>query len=284
MPDSRLPLLVGFIAGAAFSAAGAYLRWRTKPRSLPASNPHAVRDAPAGLPLVQNAVHDMAKLIESLQFRLAEMERLPDDAENQWRALFESVNEDVKGIADYTLDLKLLWQLNGGNPTLRREEVDMHILSNEVLAHLAPTARHAGVQISCQSQPGLPPAYVDRHQMKRVLINLVDNAIHYAANQVDPWVLIRLSAGAGNMVVEVADNGIGIPPENLHKFWEESSKPRDARTIDISGSGLGTVIVRRVVEQHGGKVEVTSSAGLTTFRVVAPLTSPAGSSRFYEQS
>lgn len=260
-----VPILIGI---------GILRRGQTKSRPLTDPHPSTPRPESVALPLVQNAVHDMAKLIEGLQFRLAEMEHLPDEAENQWRKLFEEVNEDVKGIADYTLDLKLLWQLNGSGPTLRREAVDLRTLSDEVLAHLAPTARHANVRLSCQSQAELLRIYVDRHQMKRVLINLVDNAIRYSTNQPEAYVRVTLLTEAGHMVIEVADNGVGIPAEHLQKFWEESFKPRDMRTIDIAGSGLGTVIVRQVVEQHGGKVEVTSSPGLTKFNVVLPLSAP----------
>jgi signal transduction histidine kinase len=258
--------LIGLLSG----VAGWWL-WRTTPPTPTEAQPEAARADTVRLPLVQNAIHDMAKLTENLQFRLAEMEIVPDNDENQWRTLFERVNEDVKGIADYTLDLKLLWQLNGVNPPLRRERVDLRALSDEVLTHLAPTAKRAGVRLITQSQTHLPAAYVDRYQMKRVLINLVDNAIHYCANQAEPRVVVGLSADAVRLLVEVSDNGAGISPENLQKFWEESFKPRDARTIDIPGSGLGTAIVRSVVQQHGGKVEVSSRPGLTKFTIVLPL-------------
>jgi signal transduction histidine kinase len=270
-----LPIAVLTIIGV-LSGVAAFWLWQAIPPapSLVKSDTvksDTLQEDVARLPLVQNAIHDMAKLTENLQFRLAEMEIVPDNDETQWRTLFARVNEDVDAIADYTLDLKLLWQLNGANPPLRRERVDLRTLSDEVITHLIPTAKRSGVRLIVQSQAYLPPAYVDRYQMKRVLFNLLDNAIHYSAQQPEPRVVIGLSADQAWMLVEVSDNGAGIPPENLEKFWDESFKPRDARTIDIPGSGLGTVIVRSVVQQHGGRVEVISQTGLTKFTVMLPL-------------
>jgi two-component system nitrogen regulation sensor histidine kinase NtrY len=106
------------------------------------------------------------------------------------------------------------------------------------------------VHLEQRIAPGLPLARIDAEQIKRVIINLVDNAIE--AMERRGRILVETHHDAGNSVIRVivADDGPGIPPAERDKLFLPyySTKRR--------GSGLGLAIVRRIVAEHGGSIDV----------------------------
>jgi two-component system phosphate regulon sensor histidine kinase PhoR len=113
----------------------------------------------------------------------------------------------------------------------------------------------------------LPRARIGEEDLKTVLGNLVGNAIKYGREGGS----LRVSARAADdsIVVEVADSGIGIEPENLPNLFQEFFREKRAETRDIDGNGLGLAIVKRLVERVGGTIQVESTLGVgSAFRVV----------------
>ncbi len=110
----------------------------------------------------------------------------------------------------------------------------------------------------------------DADQLHQVMVNLLSNARTHtpAGTTVRTSVLTR----DGRAVIEVSDDGPGIPPETLPHVFERFSRADDARAHSVAHStGLGLAIVRAVVEGFGGSATVSSAPGETTFRVELPL-------------
>jgi two-component system nitrogen regulation sensor histidine kinase NtrY len=130
----------------------------------------------------------------------------------------------------------------------RRPLTDLHQVLGDALALY--NGLFQDVRITAESAVGLPPVRVDPEQIRRVIINLIDNAIE--AMERRGAVSVGTSHDASNQVVRitVADNGPGIPPSERDKLFMPyySTKRR--------GSGLGLAIVRRIVAEHGGSIEV----------------------------
>jgi signal transduction histidine kinase len=99
--------------------------------------------------------------------------------------------------------------------------------------------------------------------------NLLDNARKYS--EADQPVTLRASAGAGGLVVEVQDRGIGIDPEDLPRLFTPFFRTDRSRSRASGGVGLGLAMARRIVEAHGGTVSAESRASAgTTLRVTLP--------------
>jgi nitrogen fixation/metabolism regulation signal transduction histidine kinase len=149
-------------------------------------------------------------------------------------------------------------------PAPRTVPADLQQLVSDALALY--TGLFNGVTFERRLHPSLPEVRVDAEQMRRVLINLIDNAIE-AMNRAGT-ITIETSHDAANKFVRliVADNGPGIPDSERDKLFLPyySTKGR--------GSGLGLAIVRRIVAEHGGSIEVSDNAPRgTRFTIELPV-------------
>ena len=117
-------------------------------------------------------------------------------------------------------------------------------------------------------------------RLTQVLLNLVGNAVKYTPNggRVTVSVSTRSDAdtSAGTVVLRVRDTGIGIAPLHLPRVFGKFYRIHDATTMDIPGTGLGLAIAKSIVENHGGRITVESTAGVgSTFVVELPECPPS---------
>jgi heavy metal sensor kinase len=113
----------------------------------------------------------------------------------------------------------------------------------------------------------------DQFQLHRLMLNLVNNAIKYTAE--NGRVEIRLAVEGSEAVLAVADSGIGIAAEHLPHLFERFYRVDEARNRAVGGTGLGLAIVKSIVEAHEGRVEIESTSGKgSVFTVRLPLAGP----------
>jgi len=113
-------------------------------------------------------------------------------------------------------------------------------------------------------QPRLPLAPVDATQMEEVLVNLIKNAMQ--AMTKEGTLTLQTGEGSEGVWLSVADSGGGIPQEQINRIFEPFF------TTKKKGSGLGLMIVQRIIRAHGGRIELESHVGRgTTFRIWLPL-------------
>jgi len=173
-------------------------------------------------------------------------------------------------------DLLLVTRIEAGGLPLDTGPVSVPELIADVARSNAPDAAKQGVRIEVSAGDG-PPLRADQERLHQVLDNLMSNAIKFTARNhpagQERAGLVRLTAAHGDRAwcVEVADSGIGIPPDELGQVFDRFARASNARAASLPGTGLGLSVVRAVTELHGGRVEVDSAEGLgTTFRVYLP--------------
>ncbi|HKF75752.1 MAG TPA: HAMP domain-containing sensor histidine kinase [Candidatus Dormibacteraeota bacterium] len=161
-------------------------------------------------------------------------------------------------------DLRTLALSDTGNLGLSREDVDLDGLVHDTVAAFAATAEAAGIALTGDVDPAAATAHLDPARIRRVLSNLVSNALRHT--RTGGSVRVAARPDGGSVVVTVADTGEGIPPELLPHVFE-----RFVRAEGSPGSGLGLAIARDVVTAHGGSIDIDSSPGAgTTVRVSLP--------------
>jgi two-component system, sporulation sensor kinase E len=134
----------------------------------------------------------------------------------------------------------------------------------KTLELLEPELDNRGLTIRCKLARQLPATPIDANQIQQVLVNLVRNAMQ--AMTKGGTLTLQTGEGPDDVWVSVADTGGGIPEELLNRIFEPFY------TTKKKGSGLGLMIVQRIVRAHGGRIELESSVGRgTTFRIWLPL-------------
>ncbi|MEK7403264.1 MAG: ATP-binding protein [Gemmatimonadota bacterium] len=144
------------------------------------------------------------------------------------------------------------------------EPVDIRRGINDTLTMLTAKSRAKNVNVAVQFADDLPSAHAVGVELNQVWMNLIDNAIDAVAK--GGHVSVTAGQELGRVVVEVADDGAGIPPTVLGRIFDPffTTKPVG------QGTGLGLDIVRRLVQRHEGTIDVTSRPGHTAFRVSVP--------------
>jgi signal transduction histidine kinase len=158
--------------------------------------------------------------------------------------------------------------LESGRPApLRLARTDLGRLLADIVSLLRPSMRRLRVELRADSGPALPPVLVDAAKLRQVLVNLIQNAAEAMAEH-GGHVTVRAGAfpDQESVVVTVEDDGPGIAPDHLGRLFEPFF------TTKLGGTGLGLPISKSIVEQHGGRLEVSSEPGKgTTFLLLLPV-------------
>lgn len=158
-------------------------------------------------------------------------------------------------------DLQDLAAADSGTLRLHPEPLYAADLLDQVAAAHRGRARTAGVHLSTRSAPG-PPVTADPVRLRQATSNLVSNAIRHTPP--GGTVTLRSRQEGNHVLIEVADTGTGISPEDLPLVFDRFWRAEKSRSRQTGGSGLGLAIVRQLTEAHGGTVAVTSVPGTET--------------------
>jgi signal transduction histidine kinase len=141
---------------------------------------------------------------------------------------------------------------------VERAHFDLAELTSSTTEQMRLLAEDKNIALRCEAKQ-----YVrvegDRSRLKQVIVNLVDNAIKYTPDGGHVGVKVYASNGCG--VLEVNDNGVGIPAEALPHIFERFYRVDKARSRQMGGAGLGLSIIKAIVTAHGGQVKVESVEG-----------------------
>jgi len=151
----------------------------------------------------------------------------------------------------------------------KREPVDLAALAHGMLADFRAAAEQAGLTLKAQIAPDLPLVSGDPIHLRRVLDNLLGNALKFtpAGGQI----AVRLGLEDQDLVLEVADTGVGIPSDQLERIFDRFYQVDGSMSRRYGGSGLGLALVKDIAKAHGGSVSVESQPGQgSTFRVSLP--------------
>lgn len=151
-------------------------------------------------------------------------------------------------------------------------------LLREVVSMSSTLIEEAGMVVEYDVPDALPPVLGDQHALRRVFQNLLGNAIKYGAD--GRWIGLTARSTGREVLVTVADRGIGIEPAEQARIFEPFYRAPGAIAAQIQGAGLGLSLVQRIVEAHGGRITVRSAPGDgSEFVVHLPSASEEGAPR-----
>jgi signal transduction histidine kinase len=167
-------------------------------------------------------------------------------------------------------DLLFVAQIESAHLSLSMSEVDIVVVAAEAIEAMSLRARQSEIEVTLTSERSSVVLTGDPGRLGQAIDNLISNAIKYSPH--GAAVAVRIFTVSDTCVIEIADHGIGIATEELGLLFGRFFRGSTATSLHIQGVGLGLLIVKRIIEGHGGEVSVMSETGVgTTFRVVLPL-------------
>lgn len=201
----------------------------------------------------------------------------PAPLEPHRRHYAEVARRNAQRLIDLVSDLLLVRRLESGHEELARVKLDLSALTYDRLESMSPAAGAKHVGITVDVAAGIV-VDADPRRLAQVIDNLLSNAVKYTPEGGNVWV--SLANGGPTVRLAVRDNGIGVPANEQEQLFDPFFRASNVTRGAVSGTGLGLVVTRQLVEAHGGTIAVDSVAGTgSTFRVTLPcgraVTAPA---------
>ena len=203
-------------------------------------------------------------------------------AEEMRSRLLDVVAEESDRLAQIVNDVLLASHLDSGQLQLNIETVDAASVTESVV-DAARTHLPAGVTLSLEAPPVLPPVAADEQQLRQVLQNLVENAVKYSPE--GGPVEVRLFTEERRVRWAVTDEALGIPPGERRRVFEKFYRLDPNMTRGVGGTGLGLYICRELVQRLDGRIWVEGRSGKgSTFYVELPTAERPARTRKREQA
>lgn len=207
------------------------------------------------------------------------------------REYIETISVECDRQIDFVLNLLDLSRIEGGVLRVTHERVDVDEVISSVVKSEARSAEKRRHELRVEPQHEVPPVCADPKEIRRVLSNIVENAIKYTPD--GGRIILSTSQEDSHVVISVTDNGRGIPAEDMPILFDKFHRGRPAphsaamaegttnaeflEDADVSGVGLGLYLARNVMERMGGRISVDSKVGRgSTFKLHLPLWSDGG--------
>jgi signal transduction histidine kinase len=184
--------------------------------------------------------------------------------------IINSSGKHLLALINNMLDLA---KIEAGKMELHREKVDIGKIIDEALEGV--TALVGNRKIEIQKEIGeIPRVWADQTKILQVMLNLLSNSVKFTEKGT---ITVRAACRNGDLLVSVSDTGIGIREESKRKVFEEFNRLQGSSPGTTGGAGLGLVITKKLVEMHGGRVEMASTFGRgSTFSFTLPVGEKGG--------
>ena len=181
----------------------------------------------------------------------------------------EKINRHTDYLANLITDLLDIARIEAGRMDMQVRPFELNRLLEGVADLLATQIKEKELTLRVMIPPKLRPIQADENRLERVFVNLLSNAIKFTLPK--GTVTVLAAAHDTFLQVDVSDTGIGISPEDLSKVFSEFFRADNPVNRQRKGTGLGLVLVKRIIEAHGGKIGVKSEIGKgTTFSFTLP--------------
>lgn len=192
-------------------------------------------------------------------------EASPEEERREYCRIIVRESERLGHLIDNVLDFS---RIDRGEKRYRLEEGGLAPVVRQTVEAYGEYLKRRGFRLETDLASDLPSVRFDADAVVQALVNLVDNAIKYSGES--RFVAVRVQARDGQVALEVEDHGIGIPPDEGEKVFQEFYQGRNG--LRRGGYGLGLFLVRHIMQAHGGFVELRSEIGTgSRFRLVFPV-------------
>ena len=209
---------------------------------------------------IGNLAHELKTPVFNIQgYILTLLEGALEDQEHNRKFLMKAA-KNVDRMAGLIDDLDVITKIEGGSLELSISTFDLNSLVHEVMDHLEQRASRMGISIVFMEEGGRKNEVKgDAPKIEQVMNNLISNSLRYGKE--GGTTQIRCYDMEEQVLVEVADDGIGMAEEHLPRIFERFYRVDKSRSRNAGGSGLGLAIVKHIIEGHDQSISVRSTPG-----------------------
>ncbi len=205
--------------------------------------------------------HDIRTPVTLIQLLVSQL----SSEENKFQNSFDLIHRNTQNLNEYVTQLLDFQKADRGMLKLSVSKVDLKEILHRIVAELEPLLKQKSIDISI----AVPKTYLwfDENKMSRIFYNLISNAIKYSEE--GGHIEIKASANNKTIKIDVIDYGFGVPEKEQKLIFSRFTRGTNINNKGISGSGIGLMISKKIVELHGGKIEFKSKENLgSTFSVI----------------
>lgn len=217
--------------------------------------------------LVAEFVHELRTPLTSIMTASSMLQRPEMPPEPRIR-LAQTISQESLRLNELVSVFLDLSRMESGRTTLRLTTFDPRGMLEECLQVIQIKAQERNITMLLEVPDPLPEVKADRGKLKQAILNLLNNAVKYNRPQGTVW--LRAFSYNNGLQIEVADSGVGIPPDQISRLFTKFFRARNVEDT-TPGTGLGLSITRQIVEMHSGQIQVHSELEKgTTFTVWLP--------------
>jgi two-component system phosphate regulon sensor histidine kinase PhoR len=218
---------------------------------------------------VANVSHELRTPLSILRGYVEVLLDEPETSREELTRILSIMERHSKRLRRLVDDLLSLAQLESSQATLELSVVRVDELFNNLIRDWKEKLATKNLKVIVDLTPEAFTLHADGTRLEEVLHNLLDNAVKFSRE--NGQIHLQAVRRDSEMVLSVADNGLGIGKEHLPRIFERFYRADKARSRELGGTGLGLAIVKHIAQLHGGRVEAESEPGRgTTIRVVLP--------------
>lgn len=222
---------------------------------------------------VEQATHELRTPLTNIRLCMEQLLDAPDLEPAKRAQNLNVVNQEVRRLERIVGDMLSISEIEAGTLQLAPDDVRLAPMFEEIQADFTAQAKNKNLRLTFAMPPKLPTMVGDRDKLTLAITNVLGNAIKYTPEGGDVTVSVR--ADEKELIVQIADTGIGMSQEDAAKVFERFYRAKDPRVSKITGTGLGLALARDVVKLHGGDIGVESIKDKgSTFTIRVPLGAP----------
>ncbi len=218
---------------------------------------------------VAHATHELRTPLTNIRLYVESLVDEPDAAPAERGQRLNVINQEVRRLENLVGDMLSVAEIESGAMRADRDDVPMAALFESLQNDYRQQAADKSIAMHFDLPPKLPTLQGDRAKLVQALHNLVGNALKYTPEGGE--VRVKAEWDNGQLVIDVADSGIGIGEQDMANLFQKFYRARDERVSKIIGSGLGLALSREIIRLHGGEITVQSQLNKgSTFTVNLP--------------
>jgi signal transduction histidine kinase len=217
--------------------------------------------------LLNTLSHDLKTPLSIINTSLYLLEKTSEPAYQKLK--IDNIHEQTRHLNKMIQNLLTASYLETA-PDSSMQALDLNVIATQLQQEFSVIAEGRSITLEILLETTLPPVQANEAEFRRVLVNLLENALHYTPS--NGRVTLQTFRKANQVVVEVCDTGLGIAEADLAYIFDQFYRADKARTTNHGGTGLGLAIAKKIVERHQGRIEVESKPGQgSSFRIWLPV-------------